>query len=147
MSSEDSKRAALRYFEAVNDNGNEEAILASLHPDFIFRCMACAPAALQVQCNREQIAKVPKAMSAGLKRPFHWTVVRIIAEGEQVALETLGDCEKLNGERYDNRYHFAIEVKDGLVIELREYSCTYSSARAWLDSKEVAATGVVNPTA
>jgi uncharacterized protein len=49
------------------------------------------------------------------------TIGRVIAEGEHVAIEASGTAPLHNGKTYDNRYHFAIDVRDGQVAAVREY--------------------------
>jgi ketosteroid isomerase-like protein/quinol monooxygenase YgiN len=51
--------------------------------------------------------------------PTGWTV-----EGERVAVEANGFAELKNGRRYDNHYHFLCIVRDGKIVEVREYNDT-----------------------
>ena len=49
------------------------------------------------------------------------TIGRTVAEGDHVAIEASGTGPLHNGRTYDNRYHFAIDVRDGKVAAVREY--------------------------
>jgi ketosteroid isomerase-like protein len=49
------------------------------------------------------------------------TIGRVVAEGDHVAIEGSGTGPLHNGNTYDNRYHFAIDVQDGRVAAVREY--------------------------
>jgi ketosteroid isomerase-like protein len=53
--------------------------------------------------------------------PIVATVEHIIAEGERVAAQTSVTARTLKGLAYDNRYHWAFRLRDGLVCEVREY--------------------------
>jgi ketosteroid isomerase-like protein len=46
---------------------------------------------------------------------------RIIADGDIVAVLCRGDVETKSGERYDNSYCYVMTMRDGLIVELREY--------------------------
>ena len=45
----------------------------------------------------------------------------IIAEGDRVALEVESDADLINGKHYHNYYHFLFVIRDGKVIEAKEY--------------------------
>jgi uncharacterized protein len=49
------------------------------------------------------------------------TITRVVAEGDAVAVEATGTAPLVNGNTYDNRYHFAFDTRDGKVIAVREY--------------------------
>jgi uncharacterized protein len=49
------------------------------------------------------------------------TITRVVAEGDAVAVEGSGTAPLVNGNTYDNRYHFAFDTRDGRVIAVREY--------------------------
>ncbi len=49
------------------------------------------------------------------------TIGRVVAEGDHVAIEASGTAPLHNGKTYDNRYHFAIDLRDGQVAAVREY--------------------------
>jgi ketosteroid isomerase-like protein len=49
------------------------------------------------------------------------TIHRVVAEGDAVAVEASGTGPLVNGNTYDNRYHFAFDTRDGRVTAVREY--------------------------
>jgi uncharacterized protein len=49
------------------------------------------------------------------------TITRVVAEGDAVAVEATGTAPLVNGNVYDNRYHFAFDTRDGKVLAVREY--------------------------
>jgi len=46
---------------------------------------------------------------------------RFIADGDLVAVEARGDNVAVTGERYDNDYCLVFELRDGKIVEMREY--------------------------
>jgi ketosteroid isomerase-like protein len=124
MSVEHNKQTVRAYFDAVN-RGDEAAILAMTTDDFLFQTMARAPEWLLPKWGREEFSRVPGTMSRVLTAPIQLTVVRMIGEGGSVAVEAETDSIMLNGLRYNNRYHFVFEFRDGKFSEIREYSCSH----------------------
>lgn len=124
MGIEENKAVVRRWFDAVN-RGDEAAILATTAEDFNFMTMACQPAWLLYNWNREQFSKVPSTMSTVLKSPIQLEIVDMTAEGDRVAVEAETDSEMLDGRRYNNAYHFVFKLRAGKFIEVREYSCSY----------------------
>jgi hypothetical protein len=49
---------------------------------------------------------------------------RFIADGDVVAVETLGNNYSASGERYDNQYCLIFRFDDGKIVEMREYMDT-----------------------
>ena len=77
----------------------------------------------------ELMGNVKAAIPNGLKlTPIAWT-----AEGDRVALEMESYGEMINGNVYQNRYHFLITVVDNKIISLREYMDTYHVKRCFID--------------
>ncbi len=50
--------------------------------------------------------------------------VRLVEDGDHVAVEVVGDARHRNGRRYQNRYAFVLDIRDGQVAALREYADT-----------------------
>lgn len=53
------------------------------------------------------------------------TPTAMIAEGDKVAVEAESYAELVSGVVYANQYHFLVEVADGRVRRVREYSDTH----------------------
>ena len=54
-------------------------------------------------------------------------------EGDRVALEATGYAvNKQNGRVYDNRYHHLMRIRDGRIVELREYQDTLLLFDVWM---------------
>ena len=48
----------------------------------------------------------------------------ILADGDHVVVLAKGDAETVEGKRYDNDYCFVFRMKDGRIVEVREYMDT-----------------------
>lgn len=124
MGIEQNKQAVVAWLDAVN-SGDEEAILALLTEDFVFRCMARRPEWLQYRWNREEFAAAPKTQSGLMAKPIQMEQERMIAEGDIVMLEAQTDGQLKNGKHYDNAYSLIFTFHDGKIQEVREYSCSH----------------------
>ena len=75
------------------------------------------------------IGTVKEVIPNGLNLiPTGWT-----AEGDRVALEMESYGEMINGNVYQNRYHFLITVTNNKITSLREYMDTYHVKRCFID--------------
>lgn len=53
--------------------------------------------------------------------PYRNRSERILCDGDHVVVLCRGDVETHSGRRYDNSYCYVIRMRDGKMIELREY--------------------------
>ena len=72
----------------------------------------------------------------------------IIAEGDRVVVLARGEAKTVRGEDYDNSYCFVIRMRDGKMIELREYMDTaLAEARLTMAGDRERAPELNNPSA
>ena len=96
-----------------------------------------------------------RAISQGVvdvfETPPRWTPTNVIAEGDQVACEAVSSGEARSGFRYRNRYHLLVSVRDGLMVEAKEYMDTkhvadlIASMVAYAGAGDPAASGTDTP--
>jgi ketosteroid isomerase-like protein len=60
-------------------------------------------------------------MAPAMAAPFRVKIIAMTVEGERVAVESESDCMNGKGFKYNNRYHSLFLVRDGKIVELREY--------------------------
>lgn len=65
--------------------------------------------------------RVLKPLFAQFATPYMNRAERMIAEGDTVVVLCRGDVATRTGKRYDNNYCYVIRMRDGKMIELREY--------------------------
>lgn len=68
-----------------------------------------------------------------------WTkeVVNMVAEGDYVACEAVAMMELANGNVYNQKYHYLYRLRDGQVVETREYLDTLTAYRAFDGKQEM----------
>ena len=72
--------------------------------------------------GKEAFLELFGRVAAGLDKMITLEVKNLITAGEWVVAETLGDATTLDGSPYCNTYCMVWRVRDGKVIELKEYN-------------------------
>ena len=74
--------------------------------------------------NREQaLASMPQILGL-FPEGIEFTIQAMTAEGERVAIEATSRGTTFRGDEYAQEYHFLMRVRDGMIVELREYMDT-----------------------
>jgi ketosteroid isomerase-like protein len=114
-------------------SGNDiDGVEALLHPDIRWIVPGrkeLNPAAGPY--DKDQIARLFRRMASQIDGGLAMRVVGAIAEADRVAVEVEGHGVLLNGRVYNNQYHFAMTMKDGLIVEVREYLDTQHVFETW----------------
>jgi ketosteroid isomerase-like protein len=55
---------------------------------------------------------------------LRFTIKAMTAEGERVAIEAVSAGTTFRGDRYEQAYHFLMRVRDGKIVEFKEYMDT-----------------------
>jgi ketosteroid isomerase-like protein len=118
MTSATPKSVASGFFEDVSAGRSAEA-WARLSPELVYDVIGPAPFGGQV--DREGLGRIYGLVMSYLATPLTLKVNSMIAEGERVAIEAESAAMGKSGKPYRNRYHFLFVVRDGLIVEGREY--------------------------
>lgn len=74
--------------------------------------------------NREQaLAGMPQILGL-FPKGVQFTIQAMTAEGERVAIEATSRGTTFRGDVYAQEYHFLLRVRDGMIVEFREYMDT-----------------------
>lgn len=74
--------------------------------------------------TKQQTLELLRSLASGVRvSPEHtlYTPTGFTAEDNRVAVEMKAYCEMLNGKIYDGRYHLLFEIRDGSIVEMRDY--------------------------
>lgn len=69
-----------------------------------------------------------KMILAAFPQGIAFTVDAMTVEGERVAIEAHSDGTHVSGTHYHNEYHFLLRIRDGQVVEFKEYMDTALAA-------------------
>jgi len=106
------------FFEDASSGRVAEA-MARLAPDVVYDVLAPAP--YGGVFDRDGLIAIATHTINLLAEPPRLTIKGVTAEGERVAIEAEGRAVSKTGKPYNNRYHFLFVVRDGVIVEGREY--------------------------
>ena len=119
------EQLALRFFETLS-TGDLEALRPQLHVDASWEATGRSIPGAGITRGRDKIIDEFLAPVRGLFEPGDpkVTVLRVFGKGPWVAAETEAHGKLSNGNAYDNRYAWIIEIRDEKIYALREYMDT-----------------------
>lgn len=96
-----------------------EKFLGFLTEDVMFETPGQFPAA-GVK-TKAQVAKEFPAMKEILPKGLKFKILTMTAEDDRVHVELTGEAKTADGKDYNNRYHYAIVIRDGKICSFRDY--------------------------
>ena len=118
MSTEDSKRIVLGFFENLNA-GNAAAALDALGDSATWWIQGNFP--LSGTKTKAQFVELLGQLGAQIDGALSLRVKGVTAEGDRVAVEAESFAKMKNGKTYQNTYHFLFIVRDGKIQSVKEY--------------------------
>jgi uncharacterized protein len=116
------EQLVLDFFRILS-TGELEPIRATLHPEATWHPMVEGVPGAGVHGPRDQIvdhflAPVRGLFIAGDPKT---TVDRMVSTGDTVMCESRGMGTLQDGRKYNNRYAWSVDIKDGKIFAIREY--------------------------
>ena len=71
--------------------------------------------------GKQDLRKELPAMKKVLPQGVQLTIHTMTAEDDRVHAELSGKAQTAKGEEYNNRYHYAVVVRDGKISRFRDY--------------------------
>ncbi|MEZ5744012.1 MAG: nuclear transport factor 2 family protein [Sphingomonadaceae bacterium] len=119
--SEENRRVALRFMDAMGSNDAESAA-ECLAEDAV--AVAKGTTNFAGTRSREMMLGGIAAFTSILPEGLRFSDIRTTAEGDRVLVEAKGNGVTAGGEKYDNDYCFAMTFRDGKIAHVNEYFCT-----------------------
>ena len=82
--------------------------------------------------TKKEILSFAQNILSAFPSGITFNITGITAEDERVAVEISGEAIHASGETYNNQYHFLLRIKDGKILELKEYMDTQLAAKILL---------------
>ena len=127
---EESKDIAIKFFEALSSGS--ETYLDYYNDDSII--WTAGENDIGGTRTKKEIITFAHGILEAFPTGIKFNITGITAENERVAVEVQGDAVHISGKPYNNFYHFLLKIKDGKIIELKEYMDTQLAAKILLDS-------------
>jgi ketosteroid isomerase-like protein len=112
------REVVVGFFDDM-EQGRVAQAFARLAPDVIYHLIAPEPYGGVM--DLAGISKVTEGVFARLAEPLKVTLHTIIAEGDCVAVEASSLARTKAGGVYNNHYFFLYKVRDGIIVEAKEY--------------------------
>ena len=129
---EDNKRSAVELFARFTAS-DIPGVLALVRDDVTWRVPG-KPELSPVAgiYNKERLKRLFGRMLAQLEGGLQMTVLGLLAEGNDVAVEVESQGDLRNGRKYRQQYHFLITFRDGRIASVREYLDTHHAFDVWM---------------
>ena len=129
MTAADNKRIVAAIYEAMAD-GDGRPFNAAMAEDFTWILEGTGAWSRTWQGREAVRRELLKPLFAQFATPYRCRAERIIAEGDTVVVLARGEVMTVAGKPYNNSYCFVIRMRDGEMVELREYLDTELVAAA-----------------
>lgn len=131
MSLESNKQLAIDLFARFSANDIAGAL--DLLTDDVTWWIAGKPDAQPASGEHDKrwMARLFHNMTSQFDGSMQMTVRGLIAEGDKVAVEVVGDGRLRDGRRYQNEYHLLLTIRDGKIAVVREYLDTQHVVATW----------------
>lgn len=126
--SDQNKTITKEFFEALS-NGSDKYL--DFYTDESIIWTAGNNAIGGTRTKKEVVSFAQNILSA-FPTGITFNITGLTAEDERVAVEISGEAIHASGETYNNQYHFLLRIKDGKILELKEYMDTQLAAKILL---------------
>jgi len=133
VTTEDNKRSAVELFARFSAS-DIPGVLALMTDDVTWRVPG-KPELSPVDgiYNKDRLKRLFGRMLAQLdKGGLQMTVLGLLAEGNDVAVEVESQGDLRNGRKYRQQYHFLITFREGKIASVREYLDTHHAFDVWI---------------
>jgi ketosteroid isomerase-like protein len=121
MSIEENKKVIADFLAAMS-RGDTEYILDAYADDGMLWTMGNT--LISGQYNKAQIKEFADGIYDAFPNGLTFTVHGMVAEGDKVAVEATSEGAHVSGVVYSNQYHFLFTVRDGKLLQMKEYMDT-----------------------
>jgi ketosteroid isomerase-like protein len=115
---EQNKAIVSAFLDAMN-RGDTEALLEAYAEDGEVWTMGNT--LISGKYSKAQIREFADGVYEAFPQGLGFQVLGMVAEGDKVAVEAESDGVHASGVNYHNHYHFLFTLRDGKVVQLKEY--------------------------
>jgi len=122
------KKITKEFFEALS-NGSDKYLDFYTDESIIWTAGNNAMGGTR---TKEEVVGFAQNILSAFPTGITFNIKGMTAEDERVAVEINGEAMHASGETYNNQYHFLLIIKDGKILELKEYMDTQLAAKILL---------------
>ena len=131
MAAEQNKQIVQQIFAALA-KGDDRPFLDAMAEEMQWHWMGSGPWEKTFNGKAEVVGGLWAAVRSTLKPPYKAVARRIVADGDIVVVEAVGQNETPDGKIYNNRYCWVLRIEGGKIRELSEYMDTDLVTRTFL---------------
>lgn len=121
MSIEQNKTFVKTFFESMNQ-GDVDGIVNAYHDDgYVW---TKGHTLISGKFTKAQIQAAAGGIYEAFPEGITFNILQMTAEDNRVAVEATSTGKHISGAVYENEYHFLFMLKDGKLLELKEYMDT-----------------------
>ncbi|MBW1901618.1 MAG: nuclear transport factor 2 family protein [Deltaproteobacteria bacterium] len=121
MSIEENKALARRFMDALSRN-DKQFVMNVYADDVALWTAGSLP--FSGTHTKDEVAVLMDQILGAFPDGIEFKVKDLTAEGERVAIEAECHAKHMSGKDYNNHYHFLMVIRDGKIIEYKEYMDT-----------------------
>ena len=125
---EKNKEIAIKFFGALSSGA--DTYLDFYNDDSII--WTAGDNAIGGTRTKQEIIDFAQGILSAFPDGIKFNITGITAENERVAVEVSGEAIHASGKDYRNKYHFLLKIKNGKILELKEYMDTQLAAKILL---------------
>ncbi len=118
---ERNKEIARKFFVSMS-NGDIAAIIDSYADDVKIYTMGNT--LISGVSDKARAKEFAGSVLGAFPQGIRFVVHNLTAEGDRVAIEAESFATHVSGKPYNNKYHFFMRLRDGLITEFKEYMDT-----------------------
>ena len=122
------KKITKEFFEALS-NGSDKYLDFYTDESIIW---TAGDNAMGGTRTKEEVVGFAQNILSAFPTGITFNIEGMTAEDERVAVEINGEAMHASGATYNNQYHFLLIIKDGKILELKEYMDTQLAAKILL---------------
>lgn len=126
--SKKNKEIAIKFFESLS-SGSQDYLNFYTDDSIIW---TAGDNAIGGTRTKEEIVDFAQGVLAAFPSGIVFNITGMTADDERVAVEVSGAAVHASGQSYNNKYHFLLIIRDGKIMELKEYMDTQLAAKILL---------------
>ena len=130
MDMQENKQLVQSFFDAGN-RGDFDSCFAMIADDIVWTNIGSTCFSGTYRGKDQVMSELIGPLFGQLKAGIHSTVENLIAEGDIVVAQSTGAAETHDGRPYNNTYCQVIRLRDGQIVEVKEYLDTELVARTF----------------
>jgi ketosteroid isomerase-like protein len=114
-------KALVQSFFDAGNRGDFDGCFALIGDDIVWTNIGSTRFSGTFRGKDQVMSELIEPLFGRLKAGIHSTVENLIAEGDVVVAQSTGSAETHDGRPYNNTYCQVMRLKDGKIVEVREY--------------------------